>query len=136
MRCTFDDLEVGDTTKKALARAKITKPAHLVEKCATPAARAAISKSTGVDAEALRKLSYTADMLRIVGLGGGNARLLLATDIESLLDLRKQSVDLLLQKLGETNGRARPPIVRRLPSEKQLESWIEQAGTLRPAVTG
>lgn len=135
MSYSVEDLEVGDTVKKALARAKITNTSHLIEKCGTAKARAEISKATGLDVDVLRKLACMADLLRVPSLGPGSARLLQAAGIESLKVLRKQNAETLTHTLKEMNGRAKPSIVKRLPKKGHLEIWIERAGALQVAVT-
>jgi Domain of unknown function (DUF4332) len=135
MSYNFDEFEVGDTIKKGLARAKISNTGHLIKKCATQADRTEIDRVAGIGEDVLRKLAFAADMLRIEQLGPGSARLLQAAGVESLKVLRKQSVEPLLEKLRVTNDKARPFIVRRLPSKESLEAWIEAAKVLEAAVS-
>ena len=135
MSYAFEELEVGDTIKKALARAKITNTVHLIEKCGTAKARAEISAVTGLDVEVLRRLACAADMLRVETLGPGSVRLLQAAGVESLKVLRKQNAEALAQKLKDTNDKAKPQIVKRLPKPVNLVAWIEDAKTRQAAVT-
>lgn len=130
MSYSFEDLEVGDTIKKALARAKITNTGHLLEKCAKPKGRAETAAISGLEAETLLQLTRAADLLRVRNVGIESMRLLQAAGVETVKALQKQDVATLMQKLSETNGRPKSRLIDRLPGPKLVAGWVEGAKSL------
>ncbi len=127
MSYTLEELEVGDTIKKALARARITNTRHLLEKCATPKGRSDMAAITGLDADSLLKLVRAADLLRVKHVGPESVRLLQAAGVETVKALQKQDPEALTRKLATTNGNQRRPIVDRVPKQRAVTLWIEGA---------
>ncbi len=86
---------------------------------------AALSDETGLDSEKLMELAEAADFMRLQGMGSKYSALLRTAGIDTLEKLGACSPDAILDRLETANHVAR--LVRRLPSLKQVESWIRQA---------
>jgi nucleotidyltransferase/DNA polymerase involved in DNA repair len=130
MSYNFEEFEVGDTIKRALARARITNTRHLLEKCATLKDRVEVAKQTGLDVAELLKLVRAADLLRVKHVGPESQRLLHAAGVETVKQLQKQDPETLTAKLAVTNGNKRKPIMEREPKLKAVAVWVEGAKAL------
>jgi predicted flap endonuclease-1-like 5' DNA nuclease len=67
------------------------------------------------------------DLDELSGIGEKYRNLLRATGVKSISGLAKQNPEDLLVKLSEENKKAQ--IVKRLPSKKNLDDWVERAKT-------
>jgi predicted flap endonuclease-1-like 5' DNA nuclease len=74
-----------------------------------------------------------ADLMRIKGIGEEYSDLLEEAGVDTVKELRVRRFDNLHKSLREIN--AKKKLVRRLPSLRDVESWIIQARSLKPKVT-
>ncbi len=66
--------------------------------------------------------------MRIKGIGGEYAELLEAAGVDTVPELSNRRADNLTAKMAEVNSKKK--LVRKLPTEKMVKDWIDQAGKL------
>lgn len=84
-----------------------------------------LSELTGIDHETLRDLAASADLMRLEGMGGAYCGLLRAAGIHSVSQLGKLAPEEVTKALLAVNHNRR--IVRRLPSPREVRTWVTQA---------
>ncbi len=128
------DQVAGIDQKQAtkLRKAGVRTSKRLIEEAATRRGRTELSKSTGLSPKDLQAWVHHADLLRVRGVGGEYAELLVASGVNTLRDLRRRNPTALLAKIIGLNGSDR--VVDRLPTEGMVEGWIESAGDLDPTI--
>jgi len=72
------------------------------------------------------------DLFRIKGVGGQYAELLEAAGVDTVKELRNRNAENLAEKMREVNAEKR--LVRQVPNLERVESWVQQAKQLDPAV--
>lgn len=128
------DIEgVGETYAEKLTAAGINKVSELLDKCAAPAGRKALEEETGISGKLILKWANHADLIRIHGVGPQFAELLEAAGVDTVKEFRHRKAENLATKLEEVN--AEKNLVNRVPSVKELEKMIEEAGTLDVVMT-
>jgi predicted flap endonuclease-1-like 5' DNA nuclease len=75
-----------------------------------------------------------ADLIRIPGVGSEFADLLEAAGVDSPAELANRNAANLAQTFQELDA-ARPNIVRRVPTQAQIEQWIAAARTMERTVS-
>lgn len=123
-------IDLKQATK--LRKAGVRTSKKLIEEAGTRRGRTNLAKSTGISPKELQGWVHHADLLRVKGVGGEYAELLVAAGVDTLRDLRRRNPTALLAKIIGLNGSDR--IVDRLPTEGMVESWIESAGELKPSI--
>jgi predicted flap endonuclease-1-like 5' DNA nuclease len=124
---------IGAKHTSALSRAGVTHVRHLLQRGATPSGREALARETGLSSSQLLEWVNHIDLMRIRGVGAEYSDLLEAAGVDSPTELAQRSPARLAALLAETN--AQHPLVRRVPSEKVLASWISDARTLPRLIT-
>lgn len=74
-----------------------------------------------------------ADLIRIKGIGEEYSDLLEEAGVDTIKELRNRNAKNLYEKIKLVNSEK--GLVRRLPSQKDVETWIKEAKVLRPLVT-
>lgn len=115
-----------------LRKAGVRTSKKLIEEAATRRGRTTLAKETGLSSRDLQTWVHHADLLRVRGVGGEYAELLVAAGVDTLRDLRRRNPTALLAKIIGLNGANR--VVDRLPTESMVEGWIESAGDLDPSI--
>jgi predicted flap endonuclease-1-like 5' DNA nuclease len=121
-----------DAAAKKLAAENVKTSDELLDKGATPAARAKLAKATAIDVKQLTEWVRMCDLLRIKGIGPVMVKLLGATGVTSVAQLRQRKSDALYKAVIKANDKSK--ITQNPPSEKHLEHWIEQAKKLKIVV--
>ena len=119
---------VGPAYAKQLMEAGINTPAELLEKGATPQGRKEIIDSTGISRKLVLTWINHTDLYRISGVGAEYAELLEAAGVDTVVELSRRNAKNLHKKMVEVNDEKH--LVRRTPSQSQVESWVEQAKEL------
>ena len=119
---------IGESHTAALSRAGVTHVRHLLQRAATRAERETLARETGLSTGLLLEWVNHIDLMRIRGVGAEYSDLLEAAGVDSPVELAQRSPARLAALLAETN--AHRPLVRRVPSERVLASWISDARTL------
>ena len=116
-----------------LRKAGVRTSKRLIEEAATRRGRTQLAKETGLSSKDLQTWVHHADLLRVKGVGGEYATLLVAAGVDTLRDLRRRNPTALLAKIIGLNGADR--VVERLPTESMVEGWIDSAGKLDPSIS-
>ena len=116
-----------------LRKAGVRTSTRLIEEAATRRGRTQLAKETGLSPKDLQSWVHHADLLRVKGVGGEYAALLVAAGVDTLRDLRRRNPTALLAKIIGLNGSDR--VVERLPTESMVEGWIDSAGRLDPSIS-
>jgi nucleotidyltransferase/DNA polymerase involved in DNA repair len=123
-------LGVRQATRLRKAGVKTSK--GLIEVASTRAGRSALSKKTGLPPRDLKSWVHHADLLRVKGVGGEYAELLVAAGVDTIRDLRRRNPTALVAKIISMNGSKK--VVRRLPTEAMVAGWIESASSIEPSI--
>jgi len=122
--------EVLDKVSAAtLAKQKVVTTDDLLQAGATPKARQALAKTTGISLEQLTGWVNMSDLVRIKGVGPEMVRLFAAAKVHTVKQLRAQNPARLHKSVVAANGKTK--ITEKLPDEEQLTNWIEQAKKLK-----
>lgn len=115
-----------------LRKAGVKTSNGLIEEASTRAGRSALSKKTGLPPRDLKSWVHHADLLRVKGVGGEYAELLVAAGVDTIRDLRRRNPTALVAKIISMNGSKK--VVRRLPTEAMVSGWIESASSIEPSI--
>lgn len=115
-----------------LRKAGVRTTDALLRRAATRASRSQLSAETEIATADLLKWVNVADLMRIKGIGGEYAELLALCGVNTVRELRRRNGVTLTAKIMAVNGRK--DLVRRLPTESMVETWIERAGDLEQVV--
>jgi len=124
---------IGQAYAEKLARIGISTTQALLEKGASPRGRDEIAERTGISAKLILRWVNHVDLFRIKGVGEEYSDLLEAAGVDTVPELAQRRVANLHHMLGQVNREKK--LVRQLPSETQVEQWIEQAKGLPRKVT-
>jgi len=124
---------VGPAYAEKLATAGIATTDDLLDKCASKAGRSATAESTGLSEKLLLKWANMADLMRISGVGEEYSELLEVAGVDTVKELRNRNAENLAAKMAEVNEEKK--LTRTVPSQSQVEKWIEQAKGLDPLIT-
>ena len=105
---------------------------QLLQRCGTRKQREQLAEQTGICVKLILKWTKQADLGRIKGIGFEFAELLEQSEIDSVTLLAQFEANQLSEHLKTANDKVR--LVKHMPGTSQLNSWIEQAKTLAPAV--
>ncbi len=124
---------IGKTYAQKLKEAGVATTEALLKQGATPKGRQEIAEKSGVGDKLTLKWVNRADLFRIKGIGEEYADLLEIGGVDTVPDLARRNPENLYQKLMEVN--AEKKLVRRPPSQTQVQGWVEQAQGLDRVVT-
>ena len=111
-----------------LRKAGVRTTEALLKKAATRPGRGELSQASGIPTADLLRWVNIADLMRIKGVGGEYAELLSLCGVNTLKELRRRNGVALTAKILSVNGRK--DLVRRMPTEAMVESWIDRASKL------
>jgi predicted flap endonuclease-1-like 5' DNA nuclease len=123
---------IGESYEMKLKGAGVTSVEGLLEACASKKGRGDLAKKTGITEKLILKWANHADLVRIKGIGGEYAELLEAAGVDTVPELAKRKPEKLLAKMVEMNEAKN--LVRKMPAQKQVEGWIQQAANLPRAL--
>jgi predicted flap endonuclease-1-like 5' DNA nuclease len=86
------------------------------------------TKKGGIDEGRILKFVNHADLMRIKGVGGEYAEILEAAGVDSVPELARRKARNLASTIASVN--ATKKLVRAVPTEKRVASWVAQAGKL------
>lgn len=128
------DIEgVGPVYAEKLVAAGIKTVAALLKQGASKEGRKAIAEKTGIDEKVILSWVNFADLYRVKGIGSEYSELLEKAGVDTVPELAQRKPENLHAKLVEVNGEKK--LVRQLPSQKMVETWVAQAKTLPKVVT-
>lgn len=131
---SIDAIEgIGASYAEKLKAAGITTTEALLEQGASAKGREAIVKQTGISDKLILRWVNHADLFRLKGVGAEFAELLEAAGVDTVPELAQRNAANLCQKMAAVNEERK--LVRKLPSEAQVTTWITEAKTLPKVVS-
>jgi predicted flap endonuclease-1-like 5' DNA nuclease len=124
---------IGDVTAAKMGKAGVVTVEDLLEKGKDEKGRKAIADASGMMESKVLHYVGMADLVRVNGIGGEFAELLKLSDVDTVRELGQRNAANLHKTLTETN--AQKEVTRRVPSEEQLQKFIEEAKGMDTMVT-
>ncbi len=106
---------------------------QLLEKGATAKGRKALEEASGISGDRILTWVNHADLFRIDGVGPQFAELLEAAGVDTVKEFAKRRADNLAAKMLEVNETKH--LTKRVPTEKEIQKFIDCAKELAPVVT-
>jgi predicted flap endonuclease-1-like 5' DNA nuclease len=123
---------IGPVYAEKLKAAGVSTTEALLERGATPSGRDELAETTGISGKLILEWVNLSDLFRIRGVGEEYSDLLEEAGVDTVPELAQRNAANLYAKLVETN--AEKKLVRRLPTQKQVEDWVAQAKGLPRAI--
>ena len=124
---------IGPSFKKKLQKIGIRTTGKLLERAANPKGRRQLADESGIDESRILKWANMADLMRIKGVAEEYSELLEAAGVDTVKELKRRNAANLADKMAEVNKKKK--LVRLLPSEKRVDSWVAHAKTLKAVMT-
>ncbi|MYB17816.1 MAG: DUF4332 domain-containing protein [Holophagales bacterium] len=122
---------VGPAVAAKLAKAGIRTTDGLLAACRDRRERRLLSERTGLPERQIQRFVNRADLMRIRGVGGDFAELLVASGVRTVRELSRRRPLNLALKVSAVN--AEKKLSRRAPSASMVERWIAKAKELKEA---
>lgn len=123
------DIEgIGPSYKKKLKEAGVATTEKLLAVAATPKGRKDLAEKTGISESLVLEWVNLSDLFRIKGVGSEYSDLLEEAGVDTVVELSKRVPKNLFAKMEEVNTAKK--LVRKMPVEKQIADWVEQAKKL------
>lgn len=119
---------IGDVYAAKLREVGIKSVEGLLKACATKKGRVGLAEKAGVSEKLILTWANHADLSRVKGIGPQYSELLEASGVDTVPELAQRNAANLMSKMEEVNEAKR--LVRKLPTEKWVANWIEQAKAL------
>lgn len=123
---------LGHRSATKLRKSRIRTTEALLKRGATRSGRREIAAATGFTEQQILEWVNRADLMRCKGVGSEYSDLLEAAGVDTIKELRRRNPASLASKMAELNDRRR--LVRRLPTEKMVTTWVESAKSISPMV--
>jgi len=128
------DIEgIGPVWAKKLTDAGVRTTDALLKNGGTRKARQALADKTGLAATQILEWVNRADLYRIKGVGSEYSDLLEKAGVDTVVELANRNAANLAKAIKDLVGKG-TRIVRRIPSDREIASWITQAKSLPRAV--
>ncbi|MBI5158467.1 MAG: DUF4332 domain-containing protein [Acidimicrobiia bacterium] len=124
---------IGPTFATRLRKSKVRTTEALLKKGATRADRKRLALASGLTEHQILEWVNRADLMRVKGIGEEYSDLLEAAGVDTVKELKTRKPGVLHAKLVEVNTQKR--LVRRLPTEAMVASWVAAAAKLPAVVT-
>lgn len=124
---------IGEVYAEKLIAAGVKDTDTLLEKCAGAKGRAALAEATGISEKLILTWTNHADLFRIKGVGPQFAELLEAAGVDTVKELGHRVPANLAAKMLEVNEEKH--LTRRVPVEKEVAKYVEQAKALPGVMT-
>lgn len=124
----FDIEGIGPIYSQRLIEIGVTTTNKLLKRGATPKGREELAQKTDISSNLILEWVNHADLFRIKGVGEEYSDLLEEAGVDTVPELAQRNPENLYAKLQEVNKHKH--LVRLLPSQSQVEDWIEQAKDL------
>lgn len=119
---------IGPKYAEKLVKAGITTTGKLLKKGASPKGRQEIEEMTGISHSLVLEWVNHVDLYRIKGVAQEYSDLLEEAGVDTVPELAQRKPANLHAKMVEVNETKK--LVRQLPSEQQVASWVDQAKAL------
>ena len=124
---------IGEVYSGKLKEAGVDTPQALLERGATPQGRKELAEATGITGTLILEWVNHVDLYRIKGVGSEYADLLEAAGVDTVVELAQRNPANLFEKLTEVN--AEKQLVRKMPTNSEVEDWVTQAKDLPRVIT-
>ncbi|MDX9758329.1 MAG: DUF4332 domain-containing protein [Bacteroidota bacterium] len=125
----IEDIEgIGPVFGEKFRAAGVADTDSLLSGARTAQLRKALAAQTGLPEAKILKFANMADLYRISGIGSEFSELLEAAGVDTVPELAQRNAANLAQKMAEVNEAKK--LTRRVPTEKEISAWIEQAKSL------
>ena len=134
MSYKIEEIEgIGPAYGEMLREADIQSTEDLLRRCGDKKGREGVATESGLSEKLILEWVNLADLMRIKGVGEEYADLLEEAGVDTVKELATRNAENLAEKMEEVN--ATKKLVERTPSAEVVQGWVDQAGTLDPAVT-
>lgn len=116
---------IGASYAQKLKNCGVSTQEQLLAKGSTRIGRRELIKSSGISDKLILKWINRADLARIKGIGGQYADLLECAGVDTVPELALRNAANLHDKIRAVNEQKK--LVRLLPSELKVDTWINQA---------
>lgn len=130
----IEDVEgIGPGYAAKLRAAGITNTGKFLERAGTAKGRDALADETGISVKLILTWANMADLMRISGVGGQYAELLVAAGVDTIKELRTRNAANLAAKMETIN--AERQLTKASVTEARVQGWIDQAKTMEPTLS-
>jgi predicted flap endonuclease-1-like 5' DNA nuclease len=123
---------IGPAQAAKLNAAGVMSTDELLDAGATPKGRDKLAETTGISGKLILEWTNHCDLMRLKGVGSEYSDLLEAAGVDSPAELAQRNAANLTAAMAKYNDEHK--IVRRNPSEKEVEGWVAEAKTLPKVV--
>jgi predicted flap endonuclease-1-like 5' DNA nuclease len=121
------DIEgIGPVNAEKLGAAGVRTVEGLLEKGATRKDRQALADASGLSTQRILEWVNRADLYRVKGIGSEYSDVLEMVGVDTVPELAQRNAANLAAAIVKLD-QERPNVIRRIPSEKEIAGWIEQA---------
>lgn len=125
---------VADAKVEELRAAGIRTTDDLLVQANTPKRREKLAGARKVTEKQLLTWVRLAELMRVKGVSGPSAELLVAAKVDSLKELKGADAEALAATLDKKNSARKNPPLKRAPSSKVVQKWIDEAKALKATV--
>ncbi len=119
---------IGEARGQKLRASEMPTALAYFARCMTRKGRRQVAQETGISEKVILTWANQIDLYRIRGVGQEYADLLEVSGVDTVVELAQRNPANLYQKVVEVN--TEKSLVRRLPGEKEVADWVEQAKSL------
>lgn len=119
---------IGEVYAGKLREAGLKSTEALLEAGNTPQGRKEVAERTGLTGKQILEWVNRADLYRIKGVAEEYSDLLEVAGVDTVPELAQRNPENLFEKLKAVNEEKKA--VRRLPTQRQVADWVEQAKNL------
>ncbi|WP_428610253.1 DUF4332 domain-containing protein [Sedimenticola sp.] len=120
---------IGEKYSGKLQEAGIATQEELLAAGSTPKGRKALADQSTISEKLILGWVNRADLARVKGIGEEYADLLELSGVDTVPELAQRNAANLQQKMQEV-AETRGNVVRRVPSQSEVEKWVAQAKEL------
>ncbi len=130
----LEDIEgIGKAHAAKLESAGVTSAENLLETAGSAKGRDQLAEKSGINKALLLEWVNHVDLMRIKGVGSEYSDLLEEAGVDSVPELARRNAANLAARCAELNDQKK--LVRRVPTETEVQGWIDQAKDLPKVVT-
>jgi predicted flap endonuclease-1-like 5' DNA nuclease len=124
---------IGAAFAEQLAGAGVFTTDDLLREGGSRAGRASVAERTGISEKRLLEWVNHVDLMRIDGVGSEFSDMLEAAGVDSTAELAQRNAAKLAETMAELDMARNT--TRRIPSEKEVQGWIDQAKSMEKVVS-
>ena len=134
MSYTIEEIEgIGKEYGNKLRDVDIQTTEDLLRRCGDKKGREGVSTETGISEKHILEWVNLADLMRVNGVGEEYADLLEEAGVDTVKELATRNAENLAVAMAECNEKKN--CTDRVPSAETVQKWIDEAGTMKAAVT-